>query len=401
MKRRNLLAALMAAAMAVARAQEPGFADTIDFVRRSLDTHGDFRDVGGGSLRIRLSDVLGKRLRVRSTFTAGTPGAPERSETTEYSLADLDPSATHVRLWFVGGRRAYAVWLADSGRGGIRTWPEGNEDLGAQPRPAGWIGMDDETLARALAKAVNHAIRLAGGKAAATADAFFGAAGPARAVPESPVTGEVHHVVSLDDAVALLRERIRGAPSAYPSLPADDVQDPLPAVALSAPALVVTVPAGGSGFATNHVDAVRFDRPAAAKGRGIAALLAQPAAFVGAGLAPMRNLAPGCVLVPLSLAADQLEPLGARLPAGSGVLLQVSAGDGWPDGEAGFVWLARADAGVREWRARVVPMRRVREFGPDSVRAAASGLGVRPAAALIEQLAARAKAERRARREDR
>ena len=96
---------------------DPTFDETVDFIRRTVEEHGQFRNIaGGGRIRVKLAQVLGRRLRFRTIATDGIPGSLDRSESTEFSLADLDPDATHVRLWFAGERRAFAVWMTDAGR---------------------------------------------------------------------------------------------------------------------------------------------------------------------------------------------------------------------------------------------------------------------------------------------
>lgn len=143
---------------------EPTFDETVDFIRRTVEEHGQFRNIaGGGRIRVKLAQVLGRRLRFRTIATDGIPGSPDRIESTEFSLADLDPDATHVRLWFAGERQAFAVWMTDAGRvSGVRRWQDANEEMPARSVSSGWIAVDNETQAQALAKALNHAIRLAG-----------------------------------------------------------------------------------------------------------------------------------------------------------------------------------------------------------------------------------------------
>jgi hypothetical protein len=75
--------------------------------------------------------------------------------------------------------------------------------------------------------------------------------------------------------------------------------------------------------------------------------------------------------------------------------------DAWPDDEAGFLWLARSRDGAREWRVAMHSTRKLKEFGPESVKAAASELGLKPSEPLIDLLKSRAKAEKAARREAR
>jgi hypothetical protein len=378
--------------------------DTVDFIRRSIEEHGDFRNIaGGGRLQLKLTSVLGRRLRVRKTMSDGSPGGLELKETSEFSLADLDPEATHVRLWFVGDRLSYAIWLADSGKGsGVRVWPDGNEDMGAQIRPYGWIAVDDEVLAQALVKAVNHAIRLAGGKPRASADQFFGAPVSVRSVPATPITGDVHHVVSLEDAEKLLRRRIRSQPESFSVLqPASLAKEPWKPVSLKGQVLLVTLPGAGSGFETNYLDAIRFEGGVTGKGRGLAALLEVTPDFIAAGVSSLRDGPLPCDLIQLPLIASQLPPLDQKVPESTGVRLWTTATEAWPDEEAGFLWLARSRDGSREWRVAAHSMKKAREFGPESVKAAASELGLRPAEPLMDLLKARAKAEKAARREAR
>jgi hypothetical protein len=380
---------------------DPSWNDTVDFIRTAVEEHGDFRNVaGGGRLQVKLSDVLGKRLRIRTTISDGIPGGAEKYETAEYTLANLDPDTTHVRIWFVGDRMAYAVWLADSGRGGgVRVWPEGNEDLGARQVPARWIAMDDEASAQALVKAINHAIRLAGGKARGSAANFFGATPTVRAIPAGPVTDGVYHVVSLDDAVALLRRRLRekSGESAKVSAVAS-AKGPWTPVAFKSGPLIATLPSGGTGFDTNVFDAIQFDWPSSAKGKGLGALLAETDDFLAAGVASMRDGLLPCDLIQLPLAASQLPPLGEQIPPTAGVRLWTSVGEAWPEGEAGFVWLARKKDGPREWRVKVAPIRKTKDYGPDVVKSAAGEFDLKPADPVLQMLKDRAKAERAARR---
>lgn len=381
--------------------EDPSWNDTVDFIRTSIEEHGDFKNVaGGGRLRVKLSDVLGKRFRVKTTISDGTPGGAERNETSEYALASLDPDTTHVRVVFIGDRQAYAVWIADSGRGGgVRIWPEGNEDLGAKQAPAGWIAMDSEESAQAMVKAINHAIKLSGGKSRGAAGKFFGATPTVRSVPATPITDGVYHVVSLDDAVALLRARFlsSGAEAAKVST-GEGVKGSWAPVALKGTPLMVTLPSGGTGFETNIFDGVRFDWPASAKGKGLGLLLTETEDFLAAGISPMRGSRLPCDLIQLPVAASQLPPLGDQIPPTTGVRLWTSVGEAWPEGESGFAWLARKKDGAREWRVKVAPIRKSKDYGPDVVKSAASEFGLKPSEALAQMLSDRAKAERAARR---
>jgi len=126
------LLALLAVLVSIPTTQaEPTFDETIDFIRRTVEEHGQFRNIaGGGRIRVKLAQVLGRRLRFRTIATDGIPGSLDRSESTEFSLADLDPDATHVRLWFAGERQAFAVWMTDAGRvSGVRRWQDANEEM--------------------------------------------------------------------------------------------------------------------------------------------------------------------------------------------------------------------------------------------------------------------------------
>ena len=153
-----LLAMLAVLASIPTTQAEPTFDETIDFIRRTVEEHGQFRNIaGGGRIRVKLAQVLGRRLRFRTIATDGIPGSLDRSESTEFSLADLDPDATHVRLWFAGERQAFAVWMTDAGRvSGVRRWQDANEEMPARSVSSGWIAVDDETQAQALAKALNY-----------------------------------------------------------------------------------------------------------------------------------------------------------------------------------------------------------------------------------------------------
>ena len=76
---------------------EPTFDETVDFIRRTVEEHGQFRNIaGGGRIRVKLAQVLGRRLRFRTTATDGIPGSLDRVESTEFSLADLDPDASRL-----------------------------------------------------------------------------------------------------------------------------------------------------------------------------------------------------------------------------------------------------------------------------------------------------------------
>ena len=129
-----LLALLAVLASLPTTQAEPTFDETIDFIRRTVEEHGQFRNIaGGGRIRVKLAQVLGRRLRFRTIATDGIPGSLDRSESTEFSLADLDPDATHVRLWFAGERQAFAVWMTDAGRvSGVRRWQDANEEMPAR-----------------------------------------------------------------------------------------------------------------------------------------------------------------------------------------------------------------------------------------------------------------------------
>ncbi len=381
-----------------ARGEEtPSLPDTMDFIRRSLDEHGDFRNIGGGGrLQMKLGTVLGRRIRIQQIFSDGTPGGEEMKETTEFSFEDLDPDVTHVRLYFAGDRLTYAVWLGDSGRGGgIRVWGGGNEDLGAKNRPYGWLAVDSEALAQALVKALNHAIRLSGGKPRPSADGFFGAPSTVRLVPPSPVTDGVYHVVALEDAVMLLRRRMRDKVVEYPVVgPADLSKGSWPMSSLSGAPLLVTLPSDGLRFETNSLDAVRFEGSLAGKGRGLAVLLTETPYFISAGVASVREGSLPCNLIQLPLPAAQLPPLDQAVSGTLGVRLWTTIGAAWPDDEPGFLWLARSKSDSRDWRLAVQSMPRAKEFGPDSVKAAAAAFGLKPSKPLTDLLKARAKEER-------
>lgn len=383
---------------------DPTLDETIDFIRRTVEEHGQFRNIGGGGrLKVKLTQVLGRRLRFRTTASDGIPGGLDRSESTEFSLADLDPDATHVRLWFAGDRKAFAVWLSDSGRvAGVRKWQDVNEEMPARSVASGWIGVDDEAQAQALAKAMNHAIRLAGGASrSGSADQFFGATPSRRQHPPTPVTGEVHHVVSLDDAVALMRARLRADAAAFTAIvPTQSEEAGLPKVGLGSSSLTVTLPGEGRDFETNVLDVVRFDWPVSANGQALTALLAEPDDFVAAGVSPQDPSLPRCQLVQLPLTAGQLPPLAARMPANAGVRLWVSVGEAWPVGMDGFLWLARKQQGIRHWPVRLAAAKKSKEFGPDTVKNAATALGLKPSEALTRILEENAKAEKAARKAD-
>ncbi len=397
-------ALLLAGSMALSAQESPTFVDTLDFIRRSLDEHGDFRNLaGGGRVQQKLTEVLGRRFRVRRILSDGTPGGPEIRGTTEFSLAELDPEATHVRITFIGDRMAFAVWLADVGKGaGVREWRAGNEDLGAENRPYGWFAVDSEELAQSLVRAVNHCIALAGGKARPSVDRFFGAPSQSRAVPTSPITGEVHHVVSLEDAEKLVRRKIRSDPAVFPQIAAGTLgKSGWAPVPWPGRPLLVTLPGTGSGFETNYLDAVRFDGTLAGKGNGVALLLEVVPDFISAGVSGLRDGPLPCELVQLPLNAGQLVPLAQRVGEGTQVRLWSSVGDGWPDEEGGFVWLARSREGAREWRVAAHSMKRFREYGPDAARAAATELGLKLADPVVDLLKSRAKAAKKAMKEDR
>lgn len=383
---------------------DPTFDETVDFIRRTVEEHGQFRNIGGGGrLKVKLSQVLGRRLRFRTTASDGIPGGLDRSESTEFSLADLDPDATHVRLWFAGDRRAFAVWLSDSGRAaGVRKWQDVNEEMPARSVSSGWIGVDDEAQAQALAKAMNHAIRLAGGASrSGSADQFFGATPSRRQHPPTPVTGAVHHVVSLDDAVALMRARLTADAAAFSAIaPAVSEEPGLPKVGLGASSLTVTLPGEGRDFETNVLDVVRFQWPASANGQALTALLAETDDFVAAGVSPEDPSLLRCQLVQLPLTASQLPPLTTRMPPNTAVRLWVSVGEAWPAGADGFLWLARRQQGARDWPVRLAAAKKSKEFGPDSVKHAATALGLKPSDSLTRLLEENAKAEKAARKAD-
>ena len=62
---------------------EPTFDETIDFIRRTVEEHGQFRNIaGGGRIRVKLAQVLGRRLRFRTIATDGIPGSLDRIEST-------------------------------------------------------------------------------------------------------------------------------------------------------------------------------------------------------------------------------------------------------------------------------------------------------------------------------
>jgi len=132
----TLLAAVL---LPIAVQADPTFDETIDFIRRTVEEHGQFRNIaGGGRIRVKLAQVLGRRLRFRTTATDGIPGSLDRVESTEFSLADLDPDATHVRLWYAGDRQAYAVWMTDAGRvSGVRRWQDAHEEMPARTVSSG------------------------------------------------------------------------------------------------------------------------------------------------------------------------------------------------------------------------------------------------------------------------
>lgn len=387
----------------IAAAEEPDLADTLDFVRRSLEEHGDFRNIAGGArMRQRISEVLGRRLRIRRILSDGTPGGAEVRGTTEFSLAELDPEATHVRLWFVGDRLTYAVWLADGGKGGgVREWSAGNEDLGAENRSHGWFAVDSEELAQALVKAVNHAISLAGGKPRPAADRFFGAPALNRAVPSAPITDGVHHVVTLEDAEKLLRRRIQSNPDAFPVLhPTVPGKGEWSPVRWGSGPLTVTLPGTASGFETNLLDAVRFEPSAVGKSGGIVALLEVGSDFLAAGISGLRDGPLPCERIQLPLSAGQLAPLSRQVPEATQVRLWTTVGEPWPEGEGGFLWLARTRVGERSWRVAVHGTRRHKEYGPDAAKGSAQELGLQLAEPVVDLLKARAKAAKKAARQD-
>jgi energy-coupling factor transport system ATP-binding protein len=83
--------ALFTALLSVTPVQaEPTFDETIDFIRRTVEEHGQFRNIaGGGRIRVKLAQVLGRRLRFRTIASDGIPGSLDRSESTEFSLLAL------------------------------------------------------------------------------------------------------------------------------------------------------------------------------------------------------------------------------------------------------------------------------------------------------------------------
>ncbi|MEY2786933.1 MAG: hypothetical protein RLZZ34_76 [Verrucomicrobiota bacterium] len=388
----------------VAVQADPTFDETIDFIRRTVEEHGQFRNIaGGGRIRVKLAQVLGRRLRFRTTATDGIPGSLDRVESTEFSLADLDPDATHVRLWYAGDRQAYAVWMTDAGRvSGVRRWQDAHEEMPARTVSSGWIAIDDETQAQALAKALNHAIRLAGGASrSSTADQFFGASPSRRSYPATPVTGSVYHVVSLDDAVALMRFRLENDPGSFSSVaPTAAEVTGLPQLPLNGSPLQVTLPGDGRDFETNVIDVVRFTWPHEASGQSLSALLSESEAFVAAGVSPRDPTVLRCQLIQLPLTAAQLPPLGTQIGANTAVRLWMSIGEPWPAGADGFFWLARKQNGSRTWPVRLATAKKSKEFGPDAVKSAATALGLKPSESLTRLLEDNAKAEKAARKAD-
>jgi hypothetical protein len=352
---------------------------------------------------VKLAQVLGRRLRFRTIATDGIPGSPDRIESTEFSLADLDPDATHVRLWFAGERQAFAVWMTDAGRvSGVRRWQDANEEMPARSVSSGWIAVDNETQAQALAKALNHAIRLAGGASrSSTADQFFGASPSRRSYPATPVTGHVHHVVSLDDAVALMRFRLEREPDSFSTVsPTAPEVAGLPQIPLKASPLEVTLPGDGRDFETNIIDVVRFTWPTDANGNSLTALLSESESFVAAGVSPRDPTALRCQLLQLPLTAGQLPPLGTQIGANTPVRLWMSMGEPWPSGVEGFFWIARKQDGSRSWPVRLAMSKKSKEFGPDAVKNSATALGLKPSEGLTRILEDNAKAEKAARKAD-
>ena len=397
--------ALFAAVLSVAPVQaEPTFDETIDFIRRTVEEHGQFRNIaGGGRIRVKLAQVLGRRLRFRTIASDGIPGSLDRSESTEFSLADLDPDATHVRLWFAGERQAFAVWMTDAGRiNGVRRWQDANEEMPARSVSSGWIAVDDETQAQALAKALNHAIRLAGGASrSSTADQFFGASPSRRSYPATPVTGSVFHVVSLDDAVALMRTRLEREPGSFSNVnPTAPEAAGLPQIPLLGSPLQVTLPGDGRDFETNVIDIVRFTWPTDSSSQSLTALLSESESYVAAGVSPRAPSVLRCQLLQLPLTAGQLPPLGTQIGANTPIRLWMSIGEPWPAGADGFFWLARKQNGSRNWPVRLATTKKIKEFGPDAVKTAATGLGLKPSEALNRVLEENAKAEKAARKAD-
>ena len=401
----QFLSFLVAVVLAAEPAQaDPTFDETVDFIRRTVEEHGQFRNIaGGGRIRVKLAQVLGRRLRFRTIATDGIPGSLDRSESSEFSLADLDPDATHVRLWFAGERRAFAVWMTDSGRiNGVRRWQDGNEEMPARSVSSGWIAIDDEAQAQALAKAINHAIRLAGGASRnSTADQFFGASPSQRSYPATPVTGDVYHVVSLDDAVALMRARLERDSGSFSAIrPTTPEVAGLPPIPLPGAPLQVTLPGDGRDFETNVIDVVRFHWPTEAQGQSLTALLSESEAFVAAGVSPRDPSILRCQLLQLPLTAGQLPPLGSKIGANTPVRLWMSIGEAWPSGAEGFFWLARKQDGARQWPVRLATSKKSKEFGPDAVKNAATSLGLKPSESLTRVLEENAKAEKAARKAD-
>lgn len=383
---------------------EPTFDETIDFIRRTVEEHGQFRNIaGGGRIRVKLAQVLGRRLRFRTIASDGIPGSLDRSESTEFSLADLDPDATHVRLWFAGERQAFAVWMTDAGRiNGVRRWQDANEEMPARSVSSGWIAVDDEIQAQALAKAFNHAIRLAGGASrSSTADQFFGASPSRRSYPVTPVTGSVYHVVSLDDAVALMRARLEREPGSFSNVnPTAPEVAGLPQIPLPGSPLQVTLPGDGRDFETNVIDIVRFTWPKDSSSQSLSALLSESESYVAAGVSPRDPTVLRCQLLQLPLTAGQLPPLGTQVGANTPIRLWMSIGEPWPAGSDGFFWLARKQNGSRNWPVRLATAKKIKEFGPDAVKIAATGLGLKPSEALTRVLEENAKAEKAARKAD-
>ena len=389
--------ALFAALLSVTPVQaEPTFDETIDFIRRTVEEHGQFRNIaGGGRIRVKLAQVLGRRLRFRTIASDGIPGSLDRSESTECSLADLDPDATHVRLWFAGERQAFAVWMTDAGRiNGVRRWQDANEEMPARSVSSGWIAVDDETQAQALAKALNHAIRLAGGASrTSTADQFFGASPSRRSYPATPVTGSVFHVVSL--------ARLEREPGSFSNVnPTAPEAAGLPQIPLQGSPLQVTLPGDGRDFETNVIDIVRFTWPADSSSQSLTALLSESESYVAAGVSPRDPSILRCQLLQLPLTAGQLPPLGTQIGVNTPVRLWMSIGEPWPAGADGFFWLARKQNGSRNWPVRLATTKKIKEFGPDAVKTAAAGMGLKPSEALTRVLEENAKAEKAARKAD-
>ena len=69
-----LLAMLAVLVSLPATQADPTFDETVDFIRRTVEEHGQFRNIaGGGRIRVKLGQVLGRRLRFRTVSTAANP----------------------------------------------------------------------------------------------------------------------------------------------------------------------------------------------------------------------------------------------------------------------------------------------------------------------------------------